>query len=258
MVQTAGIDRPPARVVDELEGHELVPRKLQHGEAAERGLRHVSEDLVTQPGVEGERPLQVGDAEADVQRPHPEVPRTTGHPPTCASSPTSSRQAQCSAIDPPATRQMWMKSQATAFPVGGRSASSGIVDATWRPCIVRGTTTRSPSATTRWMLAVGWSRSPSSIASVVRRPSRPCGPAACWTRSSATTSNAELSRRSRALWKAETVSAGVIASLDRGGAPQGHVVRAGHITRFGGPEVLEIVDVRQPTPSSGQQLYDVS
>ena len=30
------------------------------------------------------------------------------------------------------------------------------------------------------------------------------------------------------------------------------------ITRFGGPEVLEIVDVPEPAPGPGQQLYDVS
>jgi NADPH:quinone reductase-like Zn-dependent oxidoreductase len=30
------------------------------------------------------------------------------------------------------------------------------------------------------------------------------------------------------------------------------------ITRFGGPEVLEIVDVPEPTQGPGQQLYDVS
>jgi NADPH:quinone reductase-like Zn-dependent oxidoreductase len=30
------------------------------------------------------------------------------------------------------------------------------------------------------------------------------------------------------------------------------------ITRFGGPEVLDIVDVREPTPGPRQQLYDVS
>ena len=34
-----------------------------------------------------------------------------------------------------------------------------------------------------------------------------------------------------------------------------HVV---HITCFGGPEVLEIVAVPEPTPGPGQQLYDVS
>ena len=35
-------------------------------------------------------------------------------------------------------------------------------------------------------------------------------------------------------------------------------VRAVQITRFGGPEVLDIVDLPDPTPSEGQQLYDVS
>jgi NADPH:quinone reductase-like Zn-dependent oxidoreductase len=35
-------------------------------------------------------------------------------------------------------------------------------------------------------------------------------------------------------------------------------VRAVQITRFGGPEVLDIVDVPKPTPGPEQQLYDVS
>src|SRR5688572_8989361 len=35
-------------------------------------------------------------------------------------------------------------------------------------------------------------------------------------------------------------------------------MRAVQITRFGGPEVLEIVDVPEPTPGPGQQLYEVS
>jgi NADPH:quinone reductase-like Zn-dependent oxidoreductase len=35
-------------------------------------------------------------------------------------------------------------------------------------------------------------------------------------------------------------------------------MRAVQITRFGGPEVLEIVDVPEPSPGPGQQLYDVS
>jgi NADPH2:quinone reductase len=34
-------------------------------------------------------------------------------------------------------------------------------------------------------------------------------------------------------------------------------MRAVQITRFGGPEVLDIVDVPEPTPGPGQQLYDV-
>ena len=35
-------------------------------------------------------------------------------------------------------------------------------------------------------------------------------------------------------------------------------MRAVQITRFGGPEVLDIVDVPGPAPGPGQQLYDVS
>ena len=30
------------------------------------------------------------------------------------------------------------------------------------------------------------------------------------------------------------------------------------ITRFGGPEVLDIVDIPEPEPGPGQALYDVS
>jgi NADPH:quinone reductase len=35
-------------------------------------------------------------------------------------------------------------------------------------------------------------------------------------------------------------------------------MRAVQITRFGGPEVLDIVDLPDPVPGEGQQLYDVS
>ena len=35
-------------------------------------------------------------------------------------------------------------------------------------------------------------------------------------------------------------------------------MRAVKITRFGGPEALEIVDIAEPTPGEGQKLYDVS
>jgi NADPH2:quinone reductase len=34
-------------------------------------------------------------------------------------------------------------------------------------------------------------------------------------------------------------------------------MRAVQITRFGGPEVLDVVDVPEPTPREGQKLYDV-
>jgi len=119
-----------------------------------------------------------------------------GQPPTCARSPTSSRHAQCSTIRSSSTRQMWMKSHPMASPVGGSPARSGIVEATWRPFIVRCTTTRSSSATTRWIVAVGRSRSCSSVARVSRRPSRPCGPAACWMRSAGVTGAARSSHAS--------------------------------------------------------------
>jgi NADPH:quinone reductase-like Zn-dependent oxidoreductase len=36
------------------------------------------------------------------------------------------------------------------------------------------------------------------------------------------------------------------------------VMRAVQITRFGGPEVLDVVDVPEPTPGPGQRLYHVS
>ncbi len=35
-------------------------------------------------------------------------------------------------------------------------------------------------------------------------------------------------------------------------------MRAVQITRFGGPEVLDVVDVREPEPADGQELYEVS
>jgi NADPH2:quinone reductase len=35
-------------------------------------------------------------------------------------------------------------------------------------------------------------------------------------------------------------------------------MRAVQITRFGGPEVLEIVDVTEPAAGPGQTLYDIS
>ena len=35
-------------------------------------------------------------------------------------------------------------------------------------------------------------------------------------------------------------------------------MRAVRITRFGGPEVLDVVDLPDPVPGDGQQLYEVS
>jgi NADPH:quinone reductase-like Zn-dependent oxidoreductase len=45
------------------------------------------------------------------------------------------------------------------------------------------------------------------------------------------------------------------------GCTQSHsltVLRAVQITRFGGPEVLEIVDIPEPEAGPGQKLHDVS
>jgi len=35
-------------------------------------------------------------------------------------------------------------------------------------------------------------------------------------------------------------------------------MRAVQVTRFGGPEVLDVVDLPDPTPGEGPQLYEVS
>jgi NADPH:quinone reductase-like Zn-dependent oxidoreductase len=34
-------------------------------------------------------------------------------------------------------------------------------------------------------------------------------------------------------------------------------MRAVQITRFGGPEVLDVVDLPDPTPDEGKQVYEV-
>jgi NADPH:quinone reductase-like Zn-dependent oxidoreductase len=34
-------------------------------------------------------------------------------------------------------------------------------------------------------------------------------------------------------------------------------MRAVQITRFGGPEVMDVVDLPDPVPGDGQQLYEV-
>jgi NADPH:quinone reductase-like Zn-dependent oxidoreductase len=35
-------------------------------------------------------------------------------------------------------------------------------------------------------------------------------------------------------------------------------MRAVRITRFGGPAVLDVVDLPDPVPADGEQLYDIS
>ncbi len=44
----------------------------------------------------------------------------------------------------------------------------------------------------------------------------------------------------------------------RRAAPSPHVMRAVQITRFGGPEVLDVVDLHDPVPGDDRQLYEVS
>jgi NADPH:quinone reductase-like Zn-dependent oxidoreductase len=41
-------------------------------------------------------------------------------------------------------------------------------------------------------------------------------------------------------------------------APSLLLMRAVQITRFGGPEVLDVVDLPDPVPGDGEQLYEVS
>jgi hypothetical protein len=43
----------------------------------------------------------------------------------------------------------------------------------------------------------------------------------------------------------------------RRAAPSLTCMRAVQITRLGGPEVLDVVDLPDPVPSEGQQLYEV-
>ena len=40
--------------------------------------------------------------------------------------------------------------------------------------------------------------------------------------------------------------------------PSLRFMRAVQSTRFGGPEVLDVVDLPDPVPGPGQQLYEVS
>jgi hypothetical protein len=46
-------------------------------------------------------------------------------------------------------------------------------------------------------------------------------------------------------------------SLSRGPRPSLTDMRAVQITRFGGPEVLDVVDRPDPTPGDGEQLFDI-
>lgn len=49
-----------------------------------------------------------------------------------------------------------------------------------------------------------------------------------------------------------------VRSRSAGATPSLTVMRAVQITRFGGPEVLDVVDLPDLRPSEGQKLYEVS
>jgi hypothetical protein len=48
------------------------------------------------------------------------------------------------------------------------------------------------------------------------------------------------------------------ADEEREARPSLTCMRAVQITRFGGPEVLDVVDLPDPTPGKGEQLFDIS
>src|SRR4051812_19154414 len=52
VAEPAGADHFLAWIVDEFEGHELVPGQLEHGEAADRRLGNLSEHLISDALVE--------------------------------------------------------------------------------------------------------------------------------------------------------------------------------------------------------------
>ncbi|MCW2577965.1 MAG: putative Zn-dependent oxidoreductase, NADPH:quinone reductase, partial [Modestobacter sp.] len=43
-----------------------------------------------------------------------------------------------------------------------------------------------------------------------------------------------------------------------GQRPSLRTMRAVQITRFGGPEVMDVVDLPDPVPGDGEQLFDIS
>lgn len=69
-VESARIDRAGRGLVNELDTDELVVGKLQHRQAAKRGVGHGADDVVSEGRVEGERSFEILDPQADVQRPH--------------------------------------------------------------------------------------------------------------------------------------------------------------------------------------------
>src|SRR6266536_2863087 len=64
------VDLTLGRIVDEFDGDELVPGQLEHGQVAQGGFGDAADDLVADGGIERERSVEIGDTQAEMQRPH--------------------------------------------------------------------------------------------------------------------------------------------------------------------------------------------
>src|SRR5215469_17907850 len=65
-----GIDPVLGRTVHEFDGDELVPGQLEHGQVAQGGFGNAADDLITDGGIERQGSVEIGDTQAEVQRPH--------------------------------------------------------------------------------------------------------------------------------------------------------------------------------------------
>jgi hypothetical protein len=57
-------------IVDQLDGDELIVGEFEHGQVALPGLGDAADNLVADARVEGERPLGIAHAKAEMQGPH--------------------------------------------------------------------------------------------------------------------------------------------------------------------------------------------
>jgi hypothetical protein len=49
------------RLVNQLDGDELIPRELDHGQMPDIGVRDLADNFISERGIERERAIQVGD-----------------------------------------------------------------------------------------------------------------------------------------------------------------------------------------------------
>jgi hypothetical protein len=56
--------------VDEFDGDELVAGEFEHCQLAQGGFGDAADDLVADGAIERERSVEIGDTQAEVQRPH--------------------------------------------------------------------------------------------------------------------------------------------------------------------------------------------